>query len=180
MRISDGSSDGALPIYQPSESLLLADGAVDDFAIPGHHEQPVSDARHGPGRQSITTGLSGRHLEKEVAVTFFDNLPGMAVLQTRYRNLGSTAVPVAGWRNVAHELAEAPGGFLSFSGTTHTDRRDWVQPMAAGFDQRNTLAIDSSDYGGGTPVATIWRRDVGQAVGTREPVGRPPDLPGRQ
>ena len=165
--------------WQPSESLLLADGAVDDFAITGHREQPVADARHGSGHQSIVTGRSG-NLEKEVALTFFDGLPGFAVLQTRYRNLGSTAVQVAGWRNAAHELAEAPGGFWSFSGTTHTDRRDWVQPMAAGFDQRNTLGMDSSDYGGGTPVANIWRRDIGLAVGHGEPVVRPLDLPVRK
>lgn len=165
--------------WQPSESLLLADGAVEDFAITGHREQPVADARHGSGHQSIVSGRSG-NLEKEVALTFFDGLPGFAVLQTRYRNLGSTAVQVAGWRNAAHELAEAPGGFWSFSGTTHTDRRDWVQPMAAGFDQRNTLAMDSSDYGGGTPVANIWRRDIGLAVGHVEPVVRPLDLPVRK
>lgn len=165
--------------WQPSESLLLADGAVDDFVISSHREQPIADARHGSGHQSIVTGRSG-HLEKEVALTFFDGLPGFAVLQTRYRNLGSTAVQVAGWRNAAHELAEAPGGFWSFSGTTHTDRRDWVQPMAAGFDQRNTLGMDSSDYGGGTPVANIWRRDVGLAVGHVEPVVRPLDLPVRK
>ncbi len=84
--------------WQPSESLLLADGAVDDFAITGHREQPVADARHGSGHQSIVTGRSG-NLEKEVALTFFDGLPGFAVLQTRYRNLGGTAVQVAGWRN---------------------------------------------------------------------------------
>jgi alpha-galactosidase len=165
--------------WQPSESLLLAHGAIEDFVITGHREQPIADARHGRGHQSIVTGRSG-NLEKEVAVTFLDALPGFAVLQTRYRNLGSTTVQVAGWRNAAHELADAPGGFWSFSGTTHTDRRDWVQPMAAGFDQRNTLAMDSSDYGGGTPVANIWRRDVGLAVGHVEPVVRPLDLPVRK
>ncbi len=166
--------------YQPSESLLLADGAIEDFVITGHQEQPISDARHGSGHQSIVTGRSAGGLEKQVAVTFFDTLPGMAVLQTRYRNRGDTAVQVAGWRNAAHELADAPGGFWSFSGATHTDRRDWVQPLAAGFEQRNTLAMDSSDYGGGTPVANVWRRDVGLAVGHVEPVVRLLDMPVRK
>ncbi|MGB3270513.1 MAG: glycoside hydrolase family 36 protein [Rhodanobacter sp.] len=165
--------------WQPSESLRLADGAVEDFAIIGHRELPVADARHGSGHQAIVSGRSG-HLEKEVALTFFDALPGFAVLQTRYRNLGDAPLQVAGWRNAAHELAEAPGGFWSFSGTTHTDRRDWVQPVNKGFDQRNTLAMDSSDYGGGTPVANIWRRDIGLAVGHVEPVVRPLDLPVRK
>ena len=37
--------------------------------------------------------------------------------------------------------------------------------MGADFDQRNTLSIAASDYGGGTPVANVWRRDAGPAVG---------------
>ncbi|MBN6151517.1 alpha-galactosidase [Xanthomonas sp. AmX2] len=166
--------------YQPSESLLLADGALEDFALTAQRSMPVNDARHGRGQQSIVTGRSAQGIEKQVAVTFFDALPGLAVLQTRYRNDGHSALEIAGWRNAAHELADAPGGFWSFSGTTHTDRRDWVQPLGAGFAQRNTLAMDSSDYGGGTPVANIWRRDVGLAVGHMEPVPRPLDLPVRK
>src|SRR5690349_23876357 len=162
--------------HQPSESLLLADGAVEDFVLTGHEERPIEDARHGRGRQSVTTGRAGA-IEKEVSVTFFDALPGLAMLQTRYRNHGNAPLEVAGWRNAGHELAEAPGGFWSFSGATHTDRRDWVQPVGAGFDQRNTLAMDSSDYGGGTPLANIWRRDVGLAVGHLETVVRPLDMP---
>lgn len=167
----------ALTPYQPSESLLLADGAMEDFALTGQHELAVDDARHGPGHQLIVTGRSERGVEKQVAVTFFDALPGMAVLQTRYLNQGQAPLEVAGWRNAAHELSDAPGGFWSFSGATHTDRRDWVQQLTAGFDQRNTLSMDSSDYGGGTPVANLWRRDVGLAVGHVEPVPRLLDLP---
>jgi alpha-galactosidase len=174
------ASGKPLTPWQPSESLLLADGAVEDFAITGHRQRPVADARHGNGRQSVVTGVSAHHLEKEVAVTFYDGLPGLAVLQTRYRNRGDAALEVAGWRNVAHELADAPGGFWSFAGATHTDRRDWIQPLARGFDQRNTLGMDSSDYGGGIPMANIWRRDIGLAVGHVEPVARPLHLPVRK
>ena len=166
--------------YQPSETLLLADGPVEEFLITGHQERPVKDVHHGTGRQSVTTGRSSGNIEKEVAVTFFDNLPGLAVLQTRYHNHGRVALQVAGWRNVAHELADAPGGFWSFAGATHTDRRDWVQPLAVGFNQRNTLSMDSSDYGGGTPMANIWHRDIGLAVGHVEPVVRPLDMPVRK
>ena len=163
--------------YQASESLLLAEGEMEDFALAGQQQLPVDDARHGAGHQLIVTGRSDRGVEKQVAVTFFDALPGLAVLQTRYRNQGSAALEITGWRNSAHELADAPGGFWSFSGATHTDRRDWVQPLKPGFEQRNTLSMDSSDYGGGTPVANIWRRDIGLAVGHVEPVPRLLDLP---
>ncbi len=172
------SSKGkALTPYQPSESLLLAGSEVHDFTFTGQQELQVNDALHGAGHQLIVTGRSDGGIEKQVAVTFFDLLPGFAVLQTRYRNQGSAPLEIAGWRNAAHELADAPGGFWSFSGTTHTDRRDWVQPLKPDFEQRNTLSMDSSDYGGGTPMANLWRRDVGLAVGHVEPVVRLLDLP---
>ena len=167
----------ALTPYQPSESLLLAGSEVHDFTFTGQQELQVNDPVHGAGHQLIVTGRSNGGVEKQVAVTFFDLLPGFAVLQTRYRNQGKTPLEIAGWRSAAHELADAPGGFWSFSGATHTDRRDWVQPLKADFDQRNTLSMDSSDYGGGTPMANLWRRDVGLAVGHVEPVVRLLDLP---
>ncbi|RYG14363.1 MAG: alpha-galactosidase [Burkholderiales bacterium] len=170
----------ALTPYQASESLLLGDTALEDFALTGQQESPLQDARHGAGRQLVVTGRSESGVEKQVAVSFFDSLPGFAVVQTRYRNQGAAPLKVTGWRNGAHELADTAGGFWSFSGATHTDRRDWVQPLKADFDQRNTLSMDSSDYGGGTPMANLWRRDVGLAVGHVEPVVRLLDLPVRK
>lgn len=168
--------------YQPSEALLLADGsALADFALSGQRTHALDDPRHGRGRQTVFSGRAAKAgIEKQVAVSMFDALPGLALLQVRYRNLGDTALAVAGWRNAAHELPPIDGGFWSFSGATHTDRRDWVQPLGDGFAQRNTLAMDSSDYGGGTPVANLWRRDVGLAVGHVEPVPRPLDMPVRR
>jgi alpha-galactosidase len=167
--------------FQASEVLLLKDGsAIDTFAFSGEDRQPVDDTRHGAGLRHVFTGVSKQGIEKQVAVTFFAQSPGLALLQVRYRNAGTQPVEVAGWRSAAHELADAPGGFWSFSGTTHEDRRDWVQPLGADFDQRNTLGMDASDYGGGTPVANIWRRDVGLAVGHVEPVPRTLDLPVRK
>src|SRR5690349_5623497 len=166
--------------FQASEALLLEKRAIDAFASTGHTHDDFKDPRHGAGRRHVITGKSAEGIEKRVEVTFFEQLPGLAVLQVHYRNSGPQALAVAGWRNAAHELADAPGGFWSFSGATHEDRRDWVQPLEAGFDQRNTLAMAASDYGGGIPMANIWRRDVGIAVGHVEPVPRLLDLPVRK
>jgi alpha-galactosidase len=163
--------------WQPSESLLLTEGGLDEFAYSGHRTEAVTDPRQGAGQRTVVTGGSDNGIEKQVAVTFFQRLPGLAVLQTTYRNTGTQPLAVRGWRNAAHELQAKPGGFWSFSGATHTDRRDWVRPLDEEFEQRNTLSMDSSDYGGGTPVANIWRRDIGLAVGHVEAVPRPLDLP---
>ena len=170
--------------YQGSEVLLLKDRVVDTFRFASHtHEDLPGMGPHGPARRHVITGNSAEGIEKRVEVTFFEQFPGLAVLQVHYRYKGATGntpLEVIGWRNAAHELADAPGGFWSFSGATHEDRRDWVQPLPNGFDQRNTLSMAASDYGGGIPMANIWRRDVGLAVGHLEPLPRLLDLPVRK
>jgi alpha-galactosidase len=165
--------------WQNSESLLLAPAAAQTFAFVAEKSEVLSDSR-GPGRRTVVTGRSTAGVEKTVRVDFFDRYPGFALMQVSYRNVGSNALEVKGWRNAAHELPNAPGGFWSFSGATHEDRRDWVQPLNSGFEQRNTLSMSASDYGGGTPVANIWRRDAGLAVGHVERVPRLLDLPVRK
>ena len=169
--------DKPLTPYQASEALLLGERAIEAFVFASHTHEDFQDPRHGAGRRHVITGKSAEGVEKRVEVVFFGQIPGLAVLQVRYRNNGPAALDVTGWRNAAHELADAPGGFWSFSGATHEDRRDWVQPMKSDFAQRNTLSMAASDYGGGIPMANIWRRDAGLAVGHVEPLPRLLDLP---
>ena len=154
--------------------------AVDAFTFSSHTHEDLKDPRHGAGRRHLITGKSKDGIEKRVEVTFFERLPGLAMMQVHYLNQGQSSLEVIGWRSAAHELADAPGGFWSFSGATHEDRRDWVQPLKADFDQRNSLSMAASDYGGGIPMANIWRRDVGLAVGHVEPIPRLLDLPVRK
>ncbi len=164
--------------WQPSEVLLLAAGPVTDFVLADQQDHALDDARHGRGHQVVFTGHNAAAgVEKQVAISRFDTLPGLVLIQVRYRNTGKSTLQVSGWRNSSYELDAAPGDLWTFSGATHTDRRDWAQPLKAGFQQRNTLAMDSSDYGGGTPVSNIWRRDLGLAVGHVEVVPRPLDMP---
>jgi alpha-galactosidase len=177
LRCSVGLKDRSLTPFDSSEALLLETGAVEDFRFASNDAQDLRLPGHNQARQHVVTGKSKHGVEKRVEVTFFRQLPGFAVLQVHYRNNGPTPLTVIGWRNAAHTLADAPGGFWSFSGATHEDRRDWVQPLAPGFHQRNTLSMAASDYGGGIPMANLWRRDAGLAVGHIERVPRLLDLP---
>ena len=119
--------------WQSSESLLLAEGQLSDFAYVDQHVEALIDPRHGPGQRTRVRGRAGNGVEKEVEVTFFQQHPGLALLQVAYINAGAQPLPVRGWRSAAHELEARPGGFWSFSGATHTDRRDWVQPLDEAF-----------------------------------------------
>lgn len=182
--VRGGSVAQPLTDLAPSEYLLLAGAgaqmvAVRDFAMTGQTSQTVL-TEHGVGVRHSLTGLAALGLEKTVGVTFYARYPGWAVMNVSYRNVGKTALEVRGWVNGAHRIKggfSRAGGFWSFSGASHEDRRDWVQPVLAGFKQPNFMGMNASDYGGGTPVVDVWRRDVGLAVGHLERTPRLVALP---
>ncbi|MBC6462541.1 glycoside hydrolase family 36 protein [Actinomadura sp. HBU206391] len=166
--------------FDAGEALLLGDTTIDAFTYRGHQTRNTLHPRHGAGVQVTLHGDSKDGVRKTVELTSFQRLTGMIVMKVTYTNISRAALKVTGWRNGAHELLEKPGGFYTFSGTTHEDRRDWVQPVTAGFAQQNSLGMDSSDYGGGTPMASVWRQGAGLSVGHVEPVARILRLPVRK
>lgn len=173
----------AVTAFGPSEQLRVQGGHwIGQFALGAQAADRV-DGPHGPGLRHRLTGVSADGIEKTVAVTFYERHPGFAVLRTSYRNTGTQPLPVQAWTNCAHTLRPAAHGkpeFWTFSGASHEDRRDWVQPLKPGFDQRNFMGMNASDYGGGTPAADVWRRDCGLAVGHLDTVPRLVSLPVRQ
>jgi hypothetical protein len=166
--------------FDPSEALVTSGATIDKFDYRGHETQRISHPRHGAGVQVTVRGDSANGVRKTVQITSYQRLAGMLVMSVSYANLSGSELKVTGWRNGAHELLEKPAGFYTFSGTTHEDRRDWVQPMVDGFDQKNSLGMDASDYGGGTPMASVWRPDAGLSVGHVEPVATILRLPVRR
>ena len=166
--------------FESSETLRLADGKrIEHFPFLDRRSEPVDDA-HGRGTRHVLRGLAGEGIEKQVDLVFHDRFPGFALLRAAYRNVGTAPVRIEGWVNGAHVLKPAADGALdywSFSGASHEDRRDWVQPVRGGLDQRNFMGMNASDYGGGTPVVDVWRRDYGLAVGHVETVPKLVALP---
>ena len=166
--------------FEPSETLRLAGGKhIDHFSFLDRRSEPVEDA-HGRGTRHVLRGLAGEGIEKQVGVVLYDRFPGFALLRVAYRNVGATPTRIEGWINAAHVLKPAADGALdywSFSGASYEDRRDWVQPVRRGFGQRNFMGMNASDYGGGTPVVDVWRRDHGLAAGHVETVPKLVALP---
>ena len=90
--------------------------------------------------------------------------------QRRHAAAGDFALVVG----VAHVLPH-PQGAWTFSGSSHPDRRDWVHRVSRGFEQRNFMGMNASDYGGGTPVSTSGGRDLragGRTCGNGAEAGR--------
>jgi alpha-galactosidase len=188
--------------WGPSEYLLDADetrgGAprgddrlrdaahIADFAL-RHHAQADVEDDHGPGTRLTLSGNSAHGVEKTVQVTLYQRHPGIALLRVSYRNTAARIFSFRSWTNGdTRVLASAGRGLASgtrapqfwcYSGATYEDRRDWVQPVAPGFAQDNFLGMEASDYGGGTPIVDVWRRDGGLAVGHVETTPQRVSLP---
>jgi alpha-galactosidase len=169
-----------LTAFEPSETLRLAqDRRVERFEFVDQRSESIDDA-HGRGTRHLLRGRASEGLEKEVTVVLYDRYPGFALLRVGYSNIGATPVGVEDWMNGAHVLKPAAGdkpGYWSFSGASYEDRRDWVQPVGKDFEQRNFMGMNASDYGGGTPVVDVWRRNWGLAVGHVETVPKLVALP---
>lgn len=196
-RISHRSGTGAgahVPItpWAATESLLLTGHIrVEAFELHDRSTQNL-DGILGHGKRLRLSGLSDGSIEKTIELEVFDRYPGFAIQRVTYRNLSAHPVRVRGWTNSATKLLAANSAgptagearsddtgpvFWSFCGSTHSDRRDWVQPVRPGFSQQNYMGMSSSDYGGGTPIVDIWRRDGGLAIGHLEPVPELVSLP---
>lgn len=153
--------------FDASEHVVVKGREVARFALRRAEPSRVATV-FGAGQRLSLSGRSAQGLEKRITVTLLDEHPGVALLDVSYVNAGDQPVVIDAWVTAAHRLAAAPrhaGGWWTYSGASHADRRDWVQPVKRGFEQRNFMGMNASDYGGGTPVVDVWRRDVGVAVG---------------
>jgi alpha-galactosidase len=160
--------------------LTLADGrSIRNFDLQHQRTEDIS-GKHGHGSRLEVTGAAREGIEKTVEISLFDRFPGFAFVQVSYRNTSKHPLSVRSWTNGAMQLLaldEKVPRFWTYSGSTYPDRRDWVQQLRDGFAQRNFLGMTASDYGGGTPIVDVWRRDFGVGLGHLAPVPKLVSLP---
>ncbi len=126
-------------------------------------------------------GLRSGNLRKDVSVTIYSDFPSIAIFDVTYTNEGAEPIAIRGWANHQYSMRAnptAPGpAFWSYQSGSYEKRPNWVLPLRAGFKQENYLGMNASDYGGGTPIVDVWRKDGGLAVGHVEPGPRLISLP---
>jgi len=167
--------------FLESEQVLRASGAHEGFRLVSQRREAVSD-KVGKGTRFLLTGRS-QSLDKQVTVTFYDAFPALAVTDVLYTNIGTEDQQIAGWVNnryffdAGRQTSSETPPFWSYQPGSYESRPDWVRPLKPGFRQDNFLGMNATDYGGGTPVVDVWRRDVGLAVGHLEPTPQLVSLP---
>jgi alpha-galactosidase len=165
--------------FVASERASIADKIWGEFSLVSQKNDRISDA-FGAGERLTVVGKAGP-LTKEVSVTIYDDFPAMAFFDVRYTNASATKLAVKGWTNNAYTLnalrdSRMPA-FWSYQSGSYEKRPNWLVPLHTKFQQENFLGMNASDYGGGTPIVDVWRRDVGVAVGHVEPRPRLVSLP---
>jgi alpha-galactosidase len=165
-----GAKETPLGPFAASESVRTTTGRSSRFSFISQTADTVKDTI-GAGRRLTVTGKN-RNLTKTVAVTIYNDFPTLAVFDVQYTNNGATNLNITGWENNAYIVNAQPGAgvpaFWSYQPGSYEKRPNWVLPLKVKFSQQNYLGMNASDYGGGTPVLDVWRRDVGIAVGHLE------------
>jgi alpha-galactosidase len=149
-----------------------------EFPLNYQRNEVVND-KFGKGHRLVVAGESGG-LKKTVSVTIYDEFPTMAVFAVDYTNRGMNPIEVENWKNNGYRIVANSGvqpAFWSYQSGSYERRPNWVLPLKVGFKQENYQGMNASDYGGGTPVVDVWRRDVGLAVGHVERVPHLVSLP---
>ncbi len=162
-----GGTDVAIGAPTASEFLTVAGTAVKDFSLAGQRQEAMRD-KLGQGRKWTLTGTAPS-LKKTVMVATYNEFPGLAFFEVEYTNTGNQDLQVDGWTSHNYAIAASPEAgepaFWSYQSGSYKNRPDWVLPLKPGFQQSNFLGMNSTDYGGGTPVVDVWRRDAGIAAG---------------
>ncbi|WP_234567312.1 glycoside hydrolase family 36 protein [Rhodohalobacter sp. 614A] len=158
--------------FQASEILKINGESFSDFEQTEFTSQSVNDMIGKGNRLTISGELNqdSYQIKKTVTATVYEDIPNLIITKVDYENLGDESIAIQGWENnrytVAGEVTDASeAGFWSFQSGTYPSRQDWVLPVGKDFYQKNYQGMNSSDYGGGTPIVDVWRQDAGLAVG---------------
>jgi alpha-galactosidase len=178
----------------PDKLATGTDSHVDQFRLRDQSREDI-DGPLGHGTRLRLVGVADGKIEKTVRVELYADYPGFALYQVSYRNIATHPLAVESWTQCALQLLHEGSGhdagrgaderalsaseppFWSFCGSTHADRRDWVQPVRNGFEQQNFMGMSAADYGGGTPIVDVWRRHGGVAIGHLETIPQLVSLP---
>jgi alpha-galactosidase len=165
--------------FTTSETVTTADKAWTEFFLASQKSERTKDA-FGEGERLTLEGKAGP-LTKTVAVTIYDDFPAMAFFDVQYTNCGTAKLEIKSWTNNAYTVnaqrnAGAPA-FWSYQTGSYEKRPNWILPLHTNFQQENYQGMNASDYGGGTPILDVWRRDIGIAIGHVEPRPKLVSLP---
>jgi alpha-galactosidase len=165
--------------FTASETVTTTAKPWTEFLLTSQKHDRVKD-NFGGGERLTVEGKAGT-LTKKVSVTIYDDFPAMAFFDVQYTNAGTSKLTIKSWTNNAYTVNVQRGAgrpaFWSYQSGSYEKRPNWILPLHTNFQQENYQGMNASDYGGGTPIVDVWRRDIGMAIGHVEPRPKLVSLP---
>lgn len=165
------SLPGAKPLmetFQASEKLIVGHQVLDAFKFEKTTESRLEGALSG--KQWVVEGTyekDGLQIQKVLTLRAYDDFPDLISTQVRYTNASSGDIFLKEWINNGYTLMSQGDSplFWGFQGSSSGSRSDWIKPLEPGYYQKNYMGMNDTDYGGGIPVTSVWRRDINVATG---------------
>jgi alpha-galactosidase len=160
-----------------SDSILIA-GKEYDF-IPEFNQAKVQEAsgKLGRGKRVEITArplaAAGVPIERTLVLEAYDDFPGIALVSTSYKNVGTSDVQIEKVLMQEHQLnakqanpSAQPYDMWSFQGSSYNWGENDVQKLTRTSAQPNVMGEQvKGGYGGGIPVVAFWTASVGEAIG---------------
>ena len=160
-----------------SDSILIG-GKEYDF-IPEFNQAKVQEAsgKLGRGKRVEITARplapSGVTIERTLVLEAYDDFPGIALVSTSYKNVGTSDVQIEKVLMQEHQLnakqadpSAQPYDIWSFQGSSYNWGENDVQKLTRTSSQPNVMGEQvKGGYGGGIPVVAFWTASVGEAIG---------------
>ena len=152
--------------YQAADLFVADEAEIDSWRV-----KDVETVTGEDGTTTVVRGFwkeNGYDLEKILTVSTINGFEGMAFVQSAYINHSDKVLTVKALES--NRLAvDSDETIWSFQPTSSSRRDDWILPVEDGFYQKNFLGMNNTDYGGGIPMVTLWRRDANISTGLVEP-----------
>ncbi len=166
--------------FSSSEFVTVNKENIRDFKLVSYNVKDWKDSI-GRGKEYEITGVS-KILKKQISIISYNNFPAMLLYNVSYKNIGNKNITIEGWTNNKYSITSLEGSkndppFWSYQPGSYGWDNNWILPLNSGFSRDNYLGMTYADYGGGTPVVDVWRRDFGVAVGHVEMVPKLISLP---
>lgn len=176
---SFAASNRLMDKFSSAEYLITKHFTAKEFVLTKKEKKNIQDAA-GNGTEWKFYGINKVcHVEKILSIKVYDRFADAAYFMVQYLNTGNRDISIKKWVNHQYNIIPAADTtkFWSFQGSSHDDRRDWINKVNPGFYEKNFMGMNASDYGGGVPLIDLWRKDAGIAIGNTENVGKLISLP---
>ena len=160
-----------------SDSIVIQ-GKEFDF-IPDFGQAKVVEATGKLGRgkrieiPAHPLAPTGTPIDRTLVVEAYDDFPGIALVSTTYKNVGTADFHIDEVLMQQHRFnaqqvtADAqPFDMWSFQGSSYDWGKDDIQELVRTSSQPNLMGeAVKGGYGGGIPVVAVWTASVGEAIG---------------